>query len=114
MEEAERCHRLAFLNRGHRVACGTPDEIRAMLDHIHVYTFTSDHDPKMDSALGRLPGVRMVNRFGLTTRLVVDSSLPYEQLVKLLGKWPGVAGKPEEDSVSLEDVFITLTGSEAA
>ena len=27
---------------------------------------------------------------------------------------PGVAGKPEEDSVSLEDVFITLTGSEAA
>jgi len=29
MDEAERCHRLAFLSRGHLIGVGTPGEITA-------------------------------------------------------------------------------------
>ena len=28
MDEAERCHRLAFLSRGHLIAVGTAEEVR--------------------------------------------------------------------------------------
>jgi len=111
MEEAERCHRLSFLSQGHRVAYGTPDEIRGMLDHMHVYSFTSNHNPRMVAALARLQGVKVINRFGLTTRLVVDANLSREELERFLDEWPVIDGKPVEESISLEDVFITLTGN---
>jgi ABC-2 type transport system ATP-binding protein len=32
MDEAERCHRLAFLSRGHLIAVGTAEEVRAQFD----------------------------------------------------------------------------------
>jgi ABC-2 type transport system ATP-binding protein len=32
MDEAERCHRLAFLSRGHLIAVGTADEVRRQFD----------------------------------------------------------------------------------
>ena len=113
MEEAERCHRLSFLNQGRRVAYGTPDEIRAMLDHMHVYSLTSIHDSRMVAALSRVRGVRVVNRFGLTLRVVADSNLSQGQLAKFLDDWPEFTGETIEESVNLEDVFITLTGSGA-
>lgn len=31
MDEAEHCHRLGFLHRGRLIACGTPDEVRALV-----------------------------------------------------------------------------------
>lgn len=109
MEEAERCHRLAFLDHGRRVAYGTPDEIRALLDGTRIYSFPSRHDAAMDAALRQLEGVRMINRFGLAMRLVVDADMPVEQLATFLEQWPGVSGPPEPAAASLEDVFITLT-----
>lgn len=110
MEEAERCHRLSFLSQGRRIAYGTADEIKGMLGHMHVYTFTGDPDQGMLVALARLHGVRLINRFGLTTRVVVDTDLPYEKLVKFLDDWPVAVGEPVEEPVSLEDVFMTMTG----
>ena len=109
MEEAERCHRLSFLSQGQRVAYGSPDKIRGMLDHMHVYTFTGTHDPRMVAALAGLQGVRMINRFGLTTRLIADTTLSRGQLAEFLADWPGTSGKPVEAAPDLEDVFITLT-----
>jgi len=111
MEEAERCHRLSFLSQGRRIAYGTADEIKDMLGHMHVYTLTGDPDQGMLVALARLHGVRLINRFGLTTRVVVDTDLPYEELVKFLDDWPVAVREPVEEPVSLEDVFMTMTGN---
>ena len=110
MEEAERCHRLSFLSQGRRIAYGTADEIKGMLGHMHVYTFTGDPDQGMLAALARLHGVRLINRFGLTMRVVVDTDLQYEELVKFMDDWPVAVGEPVEEPVSLEDVFMTMTG----
>ncbi|MDX1698782.1 MAG: ABC transporter ATP-binding protein [Thiohalobacterales bacterium] len=114
MEEAERCHRLCFLSRGRRVAYGAPDEIRRLLGHMRVYSFTGTEDPCMISALSQLQGVRLINRFGLRTRLVVDETLSHDELVRFLNGWRDTGADFREESVNLEDVFITLTGDEAA
>jgi ABC-type multidrug transport system ATPase subunit len=112
MEEAERCHRLCFLSQGHRVALGTPDEIRHLLAHMRVYSVTGADDPRMIRALSRLPGVRLINRVGRRTRLVANEALSHDELVRFLNEWPDTNANAREESISLEEVFITLTGNE--
>jgi ABC-2 type transport system ATP-binding protein len=109
MEEAERCHQLAFLSDGRRVANGTPQQIRDMLDHAPVFTFSSSHQPKMMKALSGLGGVRVVNRFGNTVRLVGDASLTRARLADFLREWDGEDTDPQPAEANLEDVFIALT-----
>jgi ABC-2 type transport system ATP-binding protein len=112
MEEAERCHRLCFLSQGHRVALGTPDEIRRLLGHMRVYSITGADDPRMVRALSRLQGVRLINRLGHRTRLVANEALTHDELVRFLSGWPDTDANAREESVNLEEVFITLTGNE--
>lgn len=114
MEEAERCHRLCFLSQGHRVALGTPDEIRRLLGHMRVYSITGADDPRMVRALSRLQGVRLINRLGHRTRLVANEALTHDELVRFLSGWPDTDANAREESVNLEEVFITLTGNEPA
>ena len=114
MEEAERCHRLCFLSQGRRVALGTPDEIRHLLGHMRVYSITGADDPRMVRALSRLQGVRLINRLGHRTRLVANEALTHDELVRFLSGWPDTDANAREESVNLEEVFITLTGNEPA
>ena len=112
MEEAERCHQLAFLSHGKRVAQGTPDEIRRMLVHKQIYTFSAGKDMAMLKALPRLEGVDLINRFGNSIRVVADDSLTLEKLAGFLAEWPGEEYEPVQTTANLEDVFITLTSGE--
>jgi ABC-2 type transport system ATP-binding protein len=114
MEEAERCHRLCFLSQGRRVALGTPDEIRRLLGDMRVYSVTGADDPRMVRALSRLQGVRLINRLGRRTRLVVDEALSHDELVRFLDGWPDTDANAREESINLEEVFISLTGNEPA
>jgi ABC-2 type transport system ATP-binding protein len=114
MEEAERCHRLCFLSQGRRVALGTPDEIRRLLGDMRVYSVTGADDPRMVRALSRLQGVRLINRLGRRTRLVVDEALSHDELVRFLDGWPDTDANAREESINLEEVFISLTGNELA
>lgn len=113
MEEAERCHQLAFLSHGKCVANGTPDEIKNMLDHKKIYTFDAGHEPEMLKELYHLDGVDVINRFGNTMRLVADESLSLERLTTFLNTWPGEGYVPVRSTANLEDVFITLTTDES-
>jgi ABC-2 type transport system ATP-binding protein len=114
MEEAERCHRLCFLSQGRSVALGTPDEIRRLLGHMRVYSVTGADDPRMIRALSRLQGVRLINRLGRRTRLVVNETLSHDELVRFLDGWPDTDTNAREESINLEEVFISLTGNEPA
>jgi ABC-type multidrug transport system ATPase subunit len=113
MEEAERCHQLAFLSHGKCVANGTPDEIKQMLDHKQIYTFDAGHEPTMLKELNHLEGVEVINRFGNTMRLVSDESLTMDELTAFLNRWPNENYAPVQTAANLEDVFITLTTSES-
>lgn len=109
MEEAERCHRLAFLSAGRRVAYGSPAQIRGLLAGKQVYAFDSDHDPQLMAQLENLDHVLVVNRFGNTVRVVGDDGFEPDRLRACLARWPGVRRAPAPAEATLEDVFIALT-----
>lgn len=68
MDEAERCHRLAILDRGALVADGTPAELCAQLDG-RTLQVTSAQPRQASRALSELPGVLSVAQIGTQLRL---------------------------------------------
>lgn len=109
MDEAERCHRLAILDRGALVADGTPRELTAELDG---RTFVVDTaDPRAaQRALVELPGVLGVAQVGNTLRVLVAEDIG--DVTQRLDQALATAG-PKADVVpappSLEDVFVAAT-----
>ncbi|HJM82284.1 MAG TPA: ABC transporter ATP-binding protein [Nitrospinota bacterium] len=109
MEEAERCHYLAFLNRGNLVAEGSLQDIRSTLKNNKVFVCSLSYDPKVSKAVTALEGVLTVNQVGEHLRVVArDQSVATElkqAIIKTTSSTPLVQlAKP-----TIEDVFITLT-----
>ena len=106
MEEAERCDRVAILDRGRLVALGSPQSLKAGVggDVLVVQAI----DP------ARLAG-RVRERFGLAGRLV-DGTLRLErarghELVRdLIEAFPEEVRAVSYGKPTLDDVFIQLTG----
>jgi ABC-2 type transport system ATP-binding protein len=113
MDEAERCHRLAILDRGTLVADGTPAELsRALLGRtLRVRT----RDPRRVSArLQSVPGVASVAQIGVDLR-VLTGELPIvgDVLLAAARELDGEAAVEAVDA-SLEDVFVAATRGRAA
>ncbi len=104
MDEAERCHRLAYIAAGRLLAEGTPAQILARTG---LATFAVDGAPASALAeIGRLPGVEQVVPFGL--RLHV-SGTQADTLQMSLGEYVRhhqLDWEPVDSS--LEDAFIAL------
>lgn len=106
MEEAERCDRLAILDRGHLVALGTPDDLRSSVGGDCI-TIHSD-DPE---ELSR----RIATRFAVTPQRI-GSTLRIEQeqghdfLRDLVAAFPDDVKSVSLGKPTLEDVFIDRTG----
>src|SRR5690606_34597168 len=70
MDEAERCHRLAILDRGALVADGTPAELATRLAHRTLRAHSTS--PRRASAwLQSRPGVVSVAQIGLELRVLL-------------------------------------------
>jgi len=109
MDEAERCHRLAILDRGRLVADGAPEALMRALDGVVVEVET--HDPRAARAvLGVLPAVRSVAQLGTRLHAQVDPALgaPVAALERALAG-AGVTARVELARPSLEDVFVAAT-----
>ena len=109
LEEAQRCHQLAFLSAGHKVAEGSPETIKQALNNASVYSVNIPYLPELRDALMELQGMILVNQFGNELRLVVSPELKQEDLQATINT---VTGKPSSLQLSepnLEDVFIALT-----
>jgi ABC-2 type transport system ATP-binding protein len=109
MDEAERCHRLAILDRGALVADGTPGELAAKLEG---RTFVVDTaDPRAaQRALADVPGVLGVAQVGNTLRVLIaeDAGAAAQRMGEALaaaGSKAEVAPAPP----NLEDVFVAAT-----
>jgi ABC-2 type transport system ATP-binding protein len=104
MDEAERCHRLAFILNGRLLTHGTGDEI---IEQIHLTTYSVSGPDLLGLAeqLRNHPGVAQAVVFGHDLHVSGDDRLALEAaiapLVSLGHKWRLI------DS-SLEDVFIHL------
>jgi len=109
MEEAQRCHRLAFVASGNLVAEGTPDNVVASLGDIRVYATQLPYHPGVQQRLRGEPDVVLINQFGSELRVIARPSLNPQRLEQLIRSETGRDCRLQPDRANLEDVFISLT-----
>jgi ABC-2 type transport system ATP-binding protein len=109
MEEAQRCHELAFISSGKIVADGPPDTIKEALGDVRVYETKIPYIPELRSALLKLEGMILVNQFGDELRLVVKPGLAQDRLESTIASVTGNPCSLEITGPNLEDVFIAIT-----
>jgi ABC-2 type transport system ATP-binding protein len=113
MDEAERCHRLAYLARGKLLAQGTAEEL-VESSGLATWEISGEDIPALAEALAGQPGVEMVAPFG--DRLHVSGAevaTLRNTVLALADKMGGKDLTVKEIPPGLEDVFIHfISGSE--
>jgi len=109
MDEAERCHRLAILDEGVKVADGAPADLQANTG-MTVIEVLADSPFTAQGILSQLPEVASVTQLGVRLRVLVPESIdqPLDLIHASLNK-NSVGASAEIVSASLEDVFVAVT-----
>ena len=108
MDEAERCHRLAILDRGQLVADGTPAELMANLPGMTLRV-DSDKPRRLQEALAREPHVLGVAQIGASLRVLTDRKEDGADWLRGTLKQVGIDASVETAEANLEDVFVAVT-----
>ena len=107
MDEAERCHEIAYIAYGHLLVHGTVDEVIAK-SALSTWTVSGDHLAALSADLAGKPGIDMVAPFGTSLHV---SGRDEAALDATIAPW---RAHPElhwqHGAPSLEDVFIELMG----
>src|SRR6201987_3561947 len=105
MDEAERCHEIAYIAYGHLLAHGTVEQVIAH-SALTTFTVTGDALQHLAEKLQGAPGVDMVAPFGTSLHV---SGRDREALESTIAPWHGRESlKWKLSTPSLEDVFIEL------
>jgi ABC-2 type transport system ATP-binding protein len=112
MDEAERCHRLAFIFRGRLLDLGTPTEIVGRR-HLRVLELEVDRATEAADVLRANPQVDAVSHYGHTLRVAVQRRSPEPLVRELLEPVGYQLGSPRELRVSVEDAFVSMVAEEA-
>lgn len=108
MDEAERCHRLAYLAYGELLATGTAAEVVAATG-LATWIVAGAGLVALEARLRLLPGVEQVVPFGNTLHISgPDKALLANSLAPLRAE--GGGRRWQEGEASLEEVFIHLMG----
>lgn len=109
MDEAERCHRLAILDRGALVADDSPQQLMTDIDASVVEVEALDSQ-QARMALASLPRVQSVTQLGTRLRVLLDRAQPEPGKYVTAGlKAAGVKANARQTNASLEDVFVVVT-----
>jgi ABC-2 type transport system ATP-binding protein len=110
MDEAERCHRVAILDRGRLVAGGSPRQLMDTIDAVVVEIEAPDVRAARHALDGQ-PLVKSVAQLGTRLHALLDprASDAVEQVNRMLNE-KGVLSRVELVRASLEDVFVAATG----
>jgi len=106
MEEADRCDRIALLDRGNLVALSTPRELKEAIGGDVISVEARQPEPLAE---------QIAKRFGIEAR-VLDGSVRIERanghkfITELVEAFPGQIDAVSVHKPTLEDVFIRLTG----
>ena len=107
MDEAERCHRLAYIAYGKLLATGTPDEV---LHAVSLSTWEVSGPParlaELATALHDMPGIAHVTAFGNTLHVTGEDEPALEEAVSRFLEEKALVWKKAQPG--LEDVFIHL------
>ena len=109
MDEAERCHFLAILDEGRKVADGTPEELKNDIETTVVEIEIAE--PRRGHAvLAETPGVVSIAQLGALLRAHVEPSEgdPVDVVTSALQQ-AGVEGRAQVVGPTLEDVFMAVT-----
>jgi ABC-2 type transport system ATP-binding protein len=105
MDEAERCHEIAYIAYGHLLAHGTVDDVIAQ-SGLTTYTVTGENLHTLQDQLSGKPGVDMVALFGTSLHVSGRDKAALEATIAPFRgdkNWHWQHSEP-----SLEDVFIDL------
>jgi len=107
MDEAERCHEIAYLAYGQLLATGTTDQVIAQSD-LHMWEVSGPAKDlfALSAALRGRPGIDMVTPFG--ARLRVGGADPDALDAATADERAGDRTRWARSAPSLEDVFIHL------
>ena len=108
MDEAERCHRLAFIQRGRIVALGSPSEIKDTVMRGQVLEIDCDDPPNALRALQGLDGLDEVALYGALIHVVAEGvAARRQEIERVLANAAVEVRTLDVIAPSLEDVFIS-------
>jgi ABC-2 type transport system ATP-binding protein len=109
MDEAERCHRLAILDHGVKVADGSPLELQGATGMSIVEVLAAD-PYHAQTAISTLREVASVTQLGIRLRVLIPESVPDAcGLVERVLSDHRIAADTHLSSATLEDVFVAVT-----
>jgi ABC-2 type transport system ATP-binding protein len=107
MDEAERCHEIAYIAYGELLTHGTVDEVVAQ-SGLATYTVTGRDLTALAEKLSKTDGIDQVAPFGSALHISGRDKAKLDAAIKALPETQGVEVTPSEPT--LEDVFIELMG----
>lgn len=107
MDEAERCHRIALMNRGHILLCDTPQAVRGRIGGA-VIELRVDRAWPARRALKDVPGITSVEVFGDRMHVVTAGELGLKSVVAALQEKGFSVEAARTVPPGLEDVFVRL------
>lgn len=107
MDEAERCHHLAIIDEGKKVADGTPQELKTNLG-AQIFLIDSEQVSEIRKLLRQTRRVLATTRIGISLRVILDLDVD-EGMVYLLDYLRDFQADIQPVPSSIEDVFVMAT-----
>jgi ABC-2 type transport system ATP-binding protein len=112
MDEAERCHRLAFIFRGELLTIGTPEEVVERRG-LRVMEIEVEREPEVATYLRTLPEVDGVGHYGGRLRVALRGTNDPERLLRDALAAKGFSLRHcAEGRATVEDAFVSMVREE--
>lgn len=109
MDEAARCHRLAILDEGIKVADGSPRELGENISSTVIEVSALDPN-QARQCLARRSEITSITQLGVRLRVLLPKSVADAlTIIEATLKEGGVEARAEEVFPDLEDVFVAVT-----
>lgn len=105
MDEAERCHKIAYIQSGHLLVTGTISEIVSGTG-LHMWTVRGDNIEAVAAELRKVEGVELAAAFGAELRVGGTDRSLLEREMAIISESTGLQIEPS--APGLEDAFIYL------